>query len=187
MHREDHRRDDPVLPHGHHQGVHHQPLPGCAHLQAQEHQQAGADPSQPAAFVQVSSTVGGRGSGVAGDGQAPASHRDETTRAPSLGQLEEIQLAESSLNARLSLSCRGGWGRKIFQRPFSSSSSRLLRDPSHSGLPRQTDRVVRFVTAHLFSPCQMYETRRRCELLLKNHLQPSLLSAGPDGEGEREG
>lgn len=54
VHCEDHRRDDPVIPHGHHQGVHQQPLPGRAHLQAEEHQQAGADSAQPTASVQVS-------------------------------------------------------------------------------------------------------------------------------------
>lgn len=68
VHREDHGRDDPVVPHGHHQGVHQQPLPRRAHLQAEEHQQAGADPAQPAASVQVSCTEGvgrgGRGGGV---------------------------------------------------------------------------------------------------------------------------
>lgn len=53
MHCEDHRRHDLVVPHGHHQGVHQQPLPDRAHLQTEEHQQAGADPPQPAANIQV--------------------------------------------------------------------------------------------------------------------------------------
>lgn len=53
VHREDHRRRDVVLPHGHHQGFHLQPVPSRPHLQAEEHQQAGADPPQPAACIQV--------------------------------------------------------------------------------------------------------------------------------------
>ena len=53
MHCEDHRGPDIVIPHGHHQGVHHQPLPGRPHVQTEEHRQAGADPPQPAALVQV--------------------------------------------------------------------------------------------------------------------------------------
>lgn len=54
MHCEDHGRDDLVLPYGHHQGVHQQPLPICAHLQTEEHQQIGADPAQTRATIQVS-------------------------------------------------------------------------------------------------------------------------------------
>lgn len=53
VHCEDHRRHDLVVPHGHHQGVHHQPFPRRAHLQTEEHQQVGADPTQPAATIQV--------------------------------------------------------------------------------------------------------------------------------------
>lgn len=53
MHCEDHGRHDLVVPHGHHQGVHQQPLPGRAHLQTEEHQQVGADPAQPTATIQV--------------------------------------------------------------------------------------------------------------------------------------
>lgn len=53
VHCEDHRRHDSVVPHGHHQGVHHQPLPGRPHIQTEEHQQVGADPTQPTAVIQV--------------------------------------------------------------------------------------------------------------------------------------
>lgn len=53
MHCEDHWRHDTVVSNGHHQGVHYQPLPSRPHLQAEEHQQAGADPTQPTAVIQV--------------------------------------------------------------------------------------------------------------------------------------
>lgn len=57
VHCEDHRRCDVVVPHGHHQGFHHQPFPSCSYLQTEEHQQAGADPPQPTAFIQVRSQL----------------------------------------------------------------------------------------------------------------------------------
>lgn len=53
MHCEDHRRRDVIIPHGHHQDFHLQPVPSRPHLQTEEHQQAGADPPQPTAFIQV--------------------------------------------------------------------------------------------------------------------------------------
>lgn len=53
MYCEDHRRHDPVVPHGHYQGVYYQPFPSNSYLQTEEHQQAGADPTKPAADLQV--------------------------------------------------------------------------------------------------------------------------------------
>lgn len=53
VHCEDHRRHDVVVPYGHHQSLHVQPVPRCPHLQTEECQQAGADPPQRAATPQV--------------------------------------------------------------------------------------------------------------------------------------
>lgn len=95
MHCEDHRRHDAVVPHGHHQGVHHQPVPGRPHLQTEEHQQVGADPSQPAATVQVRHTEKHKLCRADNSSESRFSRRGFWTwewRKCSLRQWEEIQL-----------------------------------------------------------------------------------------------